>query len=167
MTPAPVQCARCGVVYDGDGECGRCLREDQEGAAAPHAAHPWKQIGRSVHCESCDLRLYQGKLPASDRDKRSMALALAGIAAAVQGMPAPPPWNGDPALVKYWRELSAAFELADDAFAIGQRRAFYLHLREATRHVSALWLYLNGAGAPWDDGAALDPPESHGRRRSR
>jgi len=34
-----------------------------------HADHTWSQHGRCVYCDDCDIRLYQGKLPARGDQK--------------------------------------------------------------------------------------------------
>jgi len=32
---------------------------------AEHEEHEWRQIGRCVYCQPCNVRLYQGTLPKS------------------------------------------------------------------------------------------------------
>lgn len=32
-----------------------------------HAQHTWAQVGPCVYCADCDVRLYQGQLPADRR----------------------------------------------------------------------------------------------------
>lgn len=36
---------------------------------AAHADHKWSQQGRCVYCDTCGVRLYQGKLPAPGKQK--------------------------------------------------------------------------------------------------
>jgi hypothetical protein len=36
---------------------------------AEHEEHDWRQVGRCVYCQSCDVRLYQGTLPANRKPK--------------------------------------------------------------------------------------------------
>jgi len=38
---------------------------------AEHQEHEWRQIGRCVYCQPCNVRLYQGTLPPNRKPKRS------------------------------------------------------------------------------------------------
>ena len=40
---------------------------------AHHAPHKWKQVGRCVWCHDCNVRLYQGTLPADRREPKRQA----------------------------------------------------------------------------------------------
>jgi len=37
---------------------------------AEHAAHEWRQIGRCVYCQPCNIRLYQGTLPPERKGRK-------------------------------------------------------------------------------------------------
>lgn len=43
---------------------------------AEHADHPWVQRGRCVYCETCRVRLFQGKVPKTDGARRAFALMM-------------------------------------------------------------------------------------------
>lgn len=71
---------------------------------ADHASHKWSQVGRCVYCDDCNVRLYQGKLPARGQQQKE--------ATAIDDMLAPIRAKFEAKAKKEWDERTPEQEAA-------------------------------------------------------
>ena len=81
-----------------------------------HKDHKWKQVGRCVYCEVCNMRLYQGRLPAPGKQEE-MATGLDDVLAAARA-------KVEKKVKKEWDERTpeqeAAYEEGKASYVIGE-----------------------------------------------
>lgn len=51
-----------------------------------HVHHQWEQVGHSVYCVPCDVRLYQGEIPDTHADRLLLAESIDATAEAATKM---------------------------------------------------------------------------------
>lgn len=77
-----------------------------------HAGHNWSQQGRCVYCDTCNVRLYQGKLPAPGKQKEeaeAIDKMLDGVRAKVEAKVKKEWDERTPEQHKAWEEGRASY----------------------------------------------------------